>query len=126
MGRLTKEQKEQIKKTRKELEQSNYYNEPPTNSGFDIFEFTYKDKKTKMHCSIYAREEKTAQEIINIINSNNPFFYFVKKKLFFKKSFITTIAPYELEQEQIENAIKQRDYRIKHLEEVKNDDTSKN
>ena len=126
MGKLTKEQKEQIKKTRKELEQSNYYNEPPRNSGFDIFEFTYKDKKTKARCSIYAREEKTAQEIINIINSNNPFFYFVKKKLFFKKSFLTIIVPYELEQEQRENAIKQRDYRIKHLEEVKNNDTRKN
>ena len=126
MGKLTKEQKEQIKKTKKELEQSNCYNEPPRNSGFDIFEFTYKDKKSKLRCSIYAREEKTAQEIINIINSDNPFFYFVKKKLFFKKSFLTTIAPYELEQEQIENAIKQRDYRIKHLEEVKNNDTRKN
>lgn len=125
MGKLTKEQKEQIEKTKKELEQDNYYNDPPDNS-FDIFEFTYIDKKTKARCCIYARDEKTAQEIINIVNSNNPLFNFVKKKLFFKKSYITTIAPYELEQEQIENARKQHDHRIKHLKEVKNNDTSKN
>jgi hypothetical protein len=125
MGRLTKEQKDQIKKTKKELEQSNYYNEPPINSGFNIFEFTYKDKKKKMRCSINAREEKTAQEIIDIINSNNPLFYFVKKKLFFKRPYITTIAPYELEQEQIENARKQHDHRIKYIKEKENNDTSK-
>lgn len=121
MGKLTKEQKEQIEKTKKDLEQDNYYNDPPDNNSFDIFEFTYKDKKTKARCCIYAREEKTAQEIIDIVNTDNPLFNFTKKKLFFKKPYTTTIPPYELEQEQLENARKQHAQRLKYLKEVEND-----
>lgn len=77
------------------------------NYDFDIFEFAYIDKKTKQRFKVYARTEKVANEIIEIVNKDN-IYYFVKPRFRrFKKAFKTTEPPYDLEEEQKEIALKQ-------------------
>lgn len=71
---------------------------------YNITEFRFKDKKSGMCCVVYAREEETALEIINIINSNNDVFW-SPKKIGYKKAVNSKIPPYELEQEQLNCAL---------------------
>ena len=40
------------------------------NEEFELYEFRYVDKETKTGFCVYAREEKTAQEIIDVIKLN--------------------------------------------------------
>lgn len=74
------------------------------------------DRKHKLNFCIYAREQETADKIISIVNEKNIFYF--KKPLLrrFKRRYETETPPYELEQEQIEAAEKQREKRIKYFE----------
>ena len=69
---------------------------------FEIFEFKFIDKKTKMRAIVYARTEGTALKIINMWNDIQDIYFWVKLRFRFKKKCATSIPPYELEQEQIQ------------------------
>ena len=68
---------------------------------FEIWEFRFVDKKTKMRSVIYARTEETALKIIGMWNEVQSIYHWVKPRFRFRKKYVTTIPPYELEQEQI-------------------------
>ena len=68
---------------------------------FEIYEFRFVDKRTKMGAVIYARAEETALKIINMWNEMQNIYHWVKPIFRFKKKYVTSIPPYELEQEQI-------------------------
>lgn len=68
---------------------------------YDIWEFRFVDKQTRMGCVVYARTLETALEIIKLWNDMQSIYQWVKPKFRFKKKYITTMPPYELEQEQI-------------------------
>ena len=71
---------------------------------FEIYEFRFVDKKTKLKAVVFARTEETAYRIINIWNEFDDHYHWVKARFRFKKKYMTYIPPYELEQEQ-ENTI---------------------
>lgn len=67
---------------------------------FDIFEFTYFEKASGLKTTIWAREDKTAQKIIDLMNTDSCC-YFIPQKRKFKVATKTNRPPYELEQEQL-------------------------
>ena len=83
-----------------------------------VFEFAYIDKKTKQRFKVYARTEKVANEIIEIVNKDN-IYYFVKPRFRrFKKAFKTTEPPYDLEEEQKKEAKMLAEYLKKWLDKM--------
>lgn len=68
---------------------------------FEIYEFRFVDKRTRMGAVIYARTEETALKIINIWNEMQNIYHWAKPRFRFKKKYTTSVPPYELEQEQI-------------------------
>lgn len=68
---------------------------------FEIFEFRFVDKRTKAGAVIYARTEETALKIIKKWNDMQDIYHWAKPRFRFKKKFVTSMPPYELEQEQI-------------------------
>lgn len=77
---------------------------------FEIYEFKFIDKTTKMGAVIYARTEETAMKIISLFNEKIDTYYWEKRRFRFKKLVYTSIPPYELEQEQFDcvNNLKRR------------------
>ena len=76
---------------------------------FEMYQFRFVDKKTKMHAAIYARTEETAYRIINIWNEFDDHYHWVKARFRFKKKYMTYIPPYELEQEQEETVLEMKE-----------------
>ena len=79
---------------------------------YEIYQFTYKDKKSGLKLIIYARAEKTAQEIVDIDNIANCV-YWIPKRFGFKKKVYVSIPPYELELAQLDYVEKKLEYRRK-------------
>ena len=69
---------------------------------FNIYEFRFVDKSTRMKAVIYARTQETAMKIISIWNDSQDIYHWVKPRFHFIKKMITSIPPYELENEQLE------------------------
>lgn len=80
---------------------------------YEINIYIYKDKKCRLKHVIYARILTTAQEIIDIFNTET-FVHWVPKRIGFVKKTYTKIPPYELELAQLDCAEKQLEYRRKH------------
>ena len=70
---------------------------------YDIYEFTYKNESGSLEQVIWARDEETAQKIIDLENQCTEFHWIPRKKKF-KVARRTNRPPYELEQEQLEEA----------------------
>lgn len=68
---------------------------------YETYRYTYKEVMFKAKIVIYAREDKTAQELIDIANSHS-FYKFVPVRFRFKKKCYIDVPPYELEQVQLE------------------------
>lgn len=82
---------------------------------YDLIEFRYIDKATKQRFCVFAREQKTADEIISIVNEKN-IYYFIKPKFRkFKFKVVSSKPPYEVEQEQFEIAEKQKQKRLEYF-----------
>lgn len=91
------------------------------NEEFEVYEFRYVDKETKTGFCVYARKEKTAKEIIDVINESS-IYHFVKPKFRrFKRKYLSGTPPYELEQEQMDVALKRREHRYEYLAKNGND-----
>lgn len=73
-------------------------------------EYHFKDKKLHVGLMIHARNEEIANSILKIVNTDN-FTIFEKRKFRFSKKIYTTIPPYELERNQMDEALKQLDHR---------------
>ncbi len=69
---------------------------------FEIWEFRFVDKETKARAVVYARTEETALKIIKMWNNMQSIYYWIKPKFRFKRKYVTSTPPYELEQEQID------------------------
>ena len=69
---------------------------------FEIYEFRFVDKRTRMGAVIYARTEETALKIINMWNEMQNIYHWVKPRFRFRRKDTTSTPPYELEQEQIQ------------------------
>ena len=75
---------------------------------FDIYEFRFYAKGTKFCFKVYAREEKTALEILDIENECN---FFKFKRLWYRRYKVRCYSkkpPYEIEQQQLELAIQRK------------------
>ncbi|MBP3608119.1 MAG: hypothetical protein J6J11_07370 [Treponema sp.] len=70
---------------------------------YDIFEFTYINEGGSLEQVVWARNEETAQKIIDLENQCTSFHWIPKKKKFMVATQ-TNRPPYELEQEQLEIA----------------------
>lgn len=68
---------------------------------FEIYGFRFIDKKTRMRAVVYARSEEKAMKIIEMWNSFQDIYCWVKPRFGFKKKYVTSKEPYVLEQEQI-------------------------
>lgn len=95
------------------------------NDEFEVYEYRYFDKETKTGFCVYAREEKTAKEIIDIENDHNIYNFIKPKFRRFKRKYLSGTPPYELEQEQMDVALKRRENRFKYLAKNGNDSLSK-
>ncbi len=82
---------------------------------FEIYEFKYRCKRTRLKFVVYARTEKTANEIINIVNQDNIIYFEKPKFRRFKKPCRCTMSPYEIEQEQFEVAEQQHQKRLEYF-----------
>lgn len=71
-------------------------------NNYEIYEFTYIDRSSRCKFVVYARTLYVANEIIDIENTNNTIFHWIPKKIGFIKKVVSTIPPYELEQQQLE------------------------
>ena len=86
---------------------------------FQVIRFRFKNRHT-LPLDVYAREEKTALEVVEWWNKDLP-----KEQQWFKPRFgykhvsYTSIPPYELEQQQIECATKQYERRKSYEEHEK-------
>ena len=69
---------------------------------YEMWEFSFVDKRTKMRCVVYARTEEIALKIIHTWDSPYNMYCWVKRRFRYKKRVYTSIPPYEVEQEQIE------------------------
>lgn len=87
---------------------------------YPSFQWKYVSKKPKLRFVVFAREQKTADEIIAIENTRNSY-YLRPKRFGFKKAVMAIKPPYELEQHEIQAAekrLKRRDaYYAEHPEE---------
>jgi hypothetical protein len=88
---------------------------------FEINRYTYRLEGGGALLSIYARDKKTAEEIVSIVNTDTRF-HWVPKRIGFCKKVFTSIPPYELEQQQIASAHKQLEYRRRNLKERQNEE----
>ena len=77
---------------------------------YQIYRWRYKSKKPKAIMLVYARQQKTADEIIATENIDNIFF-FKPTRFFFKKQCYTYEPPYDLEQQQLSVAEKRLEHR---------------
>ena len=80
---------------------------------FDIYEFRFYAKGTKFCFKVYAREEKTALEILDIENECN---FFKFKRLWYRRYKVRCYSkkpPYEIEQKQLELATERKKKRYK-------------
>lgn len=77
---------------------------------YDIFEYTFIDKKSGLEMVIWSRTDEVAYQIAKI-NSMNSAFVWTPKKRNFKVLTATNRPPYELEQEQIEQSTKKMEHR---------------
>lgn len=82
---------------------------------FEIYEFKYRCKKARLNFVVYARTEKTANEIINIVNQDNIIYFEKPKFRRFKKLVGCTMPPYDIEQEQFEVAEQQHQKRLEYF-----------
>lgn len=69
---------------------------------FMVYGFRFIDKETRAGAVIYARSEETALKIINKWNEMQNIYHWIKPRFRFMRRYLTSIPPYELEQEQIE------------------------
>lgn len=70
---------------------------------YPSFRWKYVCKRPKLTFIIYAREQKTADEIIAVENVRN-IHYLKPARFFFKKAVMVKVPPYELEQSQLSAA----------------------
>ena len=78
---------------------------------YKTFEFRYIDKESKLKAVVYARNEETANKIIEIENDGSPF-QFVPRFRFKRKVLIDT-PPDEAERIQLETVKQRREYMLK-------------
>ena len=83
---------------------------------YQLFQWKYISHKPDATMIIYAREQKTADEIIDIENIDNVFF-FKKARFSFQKPYETNTPPYELEQHQLEVAEQRLEHRRRYFKE---------
>ena len=84
---------------------------------YEIYQFTYKDKKSGLKLVVYARTLNVAQEIVDIDNIDNCV-YWISKRIGFKKKIYVSVSPYELELAQIDCVKKKLEYRKKSFNKV--------
>ena len=83
---------------------------------FQTYRWKFVCRKPKTCFLIYAREQKTAEEIIAVENTEN--LYFLKlAKVFSKKAVKVKVPPFELEQHQLEAAEARLERRRAYLKE---------
>ena len=78
---------------------------------YKTFEFRYIDKETKLKAVVYARDEETANKIIEIENDGSSFQFVPRFR--FKRKVLIDIPPNEAESIQLKTVIEHREYRIK-------------
>lgn len=87
---------------------------------YDTYEWRYSAKRG-LTMVIYARNRKTADEIIEIENAENVY-YFKPARFFFRKPTKVIVPPYDLELHQLETAQNhlqhRRKYFIEHPQEA--------
>ena len=72
---------------------------------YKIWRFRFKNKFT-LPLDVFARQEETAQEVVDWWNKDLPIEQqWYKPRFRFKRVAYTTLPPYELEQQQIQSAI---------------------
>ena len=83
---------------------------------YSIYRWRYKAKRG-VTMVIFARERKTADEIIAVENRKNIYFY-RPARFFFRVLVATSIPPYELEQDQLHAAEKRLGYRKVNIKRI--------
>lgn len=88
---------------------------------YTIYKYIYIDKESKMKMVIFAREDETANKMLNIANECNDIEWKPYRSLFTKhKTLIEVpIPPYELEQEQLECLSKELEHRKEFFKRTK-------
>ena len=79
---------------------------------YKVFEFRYIDKETKLKAVVYARNEETANKIIEIENDGSP--YTFVPRFIFKRKALIEIPVEEAEEIQFATVKQRREYREKH------------
>ena len=91
---------------------------------YTINKYLYIDKESKMKMVIFAREDETARQMVEIANTEENDFHWVQYKRFFKpykKEIVINVPPYELEQEQFECLNKELEQRKQYNRQTKKD-----
>lgn len=83
-------------------------------NAYHSYQWKYVDKKAKVVLIVFAREQKTADEIVAIVNTENVY-YLKPARFFFRKPVMMKLPPYEVEQHQLEQAEKDLEYRRERL-----------
>lgn len=78
---------------------------------YEIYEWRFKDKKSRIKFLIYARTEQTALKLIEIENYLNVV-YFKPQRFKFKVACSTTRPPYEIECEQETELERRKQHRL--------------
>lgn len=78
---------------------------------YKIFKFRYIDKETGLKFNVYARNEETANKIIEIENDGSSFTFVPRFR--FKRKVLFDTPPDEAEEIQFETVKQRREYRIK-------------
>lgn len=88
---------------------------------YTIYKYIYKDKESKMKMLLFARDDETANKMLNIANECNDIEWKPYRSLFNKhKTLIEVpIPPYELEQEQLECLSKELEHRKEFFKRMK-------
>ncbi len=86
---------------------------------YKIYKFTFETKQSKLGFAIYARNEKIACEIIDLINENSSIKFYKPRFKRFKRVRYIEQPPFEIEQEQYEYALKLLEKRIKSKQQEK-------
>lgn len=89
---------------------------------YKIYKFRFETKKPKLGFAIYARNEKIACEIIDIINEESTIKFYKPRFKRFKKVRYIDHPPFEIEQEQYESALKSLEKRIKLKQQQQEDE----
>lgn len=83
---------------------------------YHSYQWKYVDRRAKVTLIVFAREQKTADKIVAIVNTENVY-YLKPARFFFKKPVLLRVPPYEVEQHQLEQAEKELEHRKKKFAE---------